>query len=113
MSATIASTTETVSADDARDRFDDLLAHAAAGRGRRVVIERAGKPAAALISIADLELLDLLREQRAQRFKILDEIGRGFDDVSDEELKREVDRAVAEVRAEMRAEREQAASLRP
>ena len=103
-------TTEIVGIDEVRDRLDDLLKHAV-GRDRRVVIEREGRPVAALISFADLEWLDMLREQRVERLKFLDEIGRGFDEVSDEELEREIDRAVAEVRAKMRVEREQVASL--
>ena len=110
MTTTFQSAPETVSVDDARDHFDDLLAYAATGRGRRVVIERGGRPVAALISFADLERFDALIRQREKDFAILDEFGRAFDDVSEEELEREINRAVAEARAELRARRQQEAA---
>jgi prevent-host-death family protein len=100
-------TTETVTVAAARERFDDLLAHAAGGRGRRVVIERDGEPVAAVISFRDLERFDLLLRQRQRNWDKLERISRAFDDVPDEELEREIDKAVAEARAELRGRRQQ------
>lgn len=80
---------KTVSALDLRAHFGRLLDEAAAGE--RIVIERAGQPRAALVSLDDLRALDpdeRLAEQRAA----LDEIRRmarmrpfpsGFDAVSE------------------------------
>lgn len=50
---------------------------------------------------------------RAERFRLLDEIGEAFRDVPAEELEREVERALTEVRAERRIERNQAPDTRP
>ena len=72
---------------EARKSFSELLARVAFGGGR-IIVERRGKPMAALISIADLERLETLEREcgasherafaaleraRALRRKILDE----------------------------------------
>lgn len=49
---------------------------------------------------------------RAERFTVLDRMRQAFADVPDDELEREIARANAEVRTEMRTEREQNASDR-
>lgn len=64
---------KTVSALEVRAHFGRMLDEAAAGE--RIVIERAGQPRAALVSLEDLQALDpdeRLAEQRAA----LDEIRR-------------------------------------
>jgi prevent-host-death family protein len=78
----------------------------------RVVVEKSGIPVAAIVSTEDLERLDRFDRERAERFKVIDEMRTAFAGVSDEELEREADRALAEVRAEMRAERQPAAAKR-
>ena len=50
-----------------------------------------------------------VRENWSADFAVLDRIGAAFADVPDEDLEREVTKAVAHARAELRAEREQAA----
>lgn len=52
-----------VAADEARDRFGDLLGRAAHGK-ERVVISRHRKRVAALVPIEDLELLEALEDAR-------------------------------------------------
>jgi prevent-host-death family protein len=74
----------------------------------RVIVEKSGIPVAALVSTDDLERLTELDRERAERFRVLDELRAAFKDTPPEELEREAERALAEVRAEMRAEREQA-----
>ncbi|MDQ3695808.1 MAG: type II toxin-antitoxin system prevent-host-death family antitoxin [Chloroflexota bacterium] len=74
----------------------------------RIIVEKSGIPVAGIISVADLRRLDRLDQERAERFKILDKIGAAFKDQSPEEIERETAKALAEVRAEMRAERQQA-----
>jgi prevent-host-death family protein len=74
----------------------------------RVVVEKSGIPVAALVSTDDLERLDRLDREREARFAILDEFRAAFKDVPPEEIEREAERALAEVRAEMRAERAKA-----
>lgn len=78
----------------------------------RVLVEENGIPVAAIISAADLERFVHYERQRAERFKILDEIREAFKDVPDEEIERETDRIVAEIRAGTRAARETMAATR-
>lgn len=76
----------------------------------RVLVEKSGIPVAGLVSAEDLRRLDQLDRERAERFGVIDEMRQVFAGVPEEEIERETDRALAQVRAEMRAEREQAAS---
>jgi prevent-host-death family protein len=75
----------------------------------RVLIEKAGIPVAALVSIEDLERLARLDKERAERRQVLESMREPFRGVPAEEIERETEKAVAEVRAEMAAERERAA----
>lgn len=68
----------------------------------RVVLEGDGRAVAALISVSDLERLQRFEAQRRQDFQALERTWEAFKDVPDAELKREVQRAVAEVRSENR-----------
>lgn len=54
-----------VSAAEAKAHFSALMAEVAHG-GRHVVIERRGKPLAALVSMADLKRLELVEEMPAR-----------------------------------------------
>lgn len=66
----------------------------------RVLVEKSGIPVAALVSAADLERLDRLDRERAERFKALDEMRAAFKDAPLEEIERETDRITAEIRTE-------------
>ena len=68
----------------------------------RVVVEKSGIPVAAVISAEDLERFNMLEEQRTQRFKVLDRIGEAFRDASENEVNREVKRAINKARTEKR-----------
>ena len=50
----------------------------------------------------DLEAKDQADRDREERFAVIDRIGEAFRDVPDEEIEREVAKAIAEVRAENR-----------
>jgi prevent-host-death family protein len=63
----------TATALDVRRRFGQILDEAAAGE--RIVIERAGQPVAALVPLADLEVVDPER-RRARRLAAIDDIER-------------------------------------
>src|SRR3954470_22316573 len=97
-----------VKATEARDRLPQLLNSVYRGEGR-VVVERSGIPVAAIVSPQDLAALDRLDAQRAELADVLAEMRKAFKDVPQEEIEEETNKAVAEVRAQMRAEREQAA----
>lgn len=104
-----APTTQTVKASMARQQFSQLLNQVFRGE-TRVVVEKSGIPVAAIVSAQDLERLDQLEAERERDFKILDEIGEAFRDVPLDELKREVVRAVAAARRELREEAKRDAS---
>jgi prevent-host-death family protein len=94
-------TIETMKSSEARKRWDEIL-EAVRRRERRVIVEKDGKPVAALVSIRDLQRLDWYEAQHATDFAILDEIGKKFADVPADEIEREVAKAVSEVREENR-----------
>jgi len=99
--------TETIKASEARAQWSQIL-NSVFRRERRVIVEKSGIPVAAIISAEDLERLRRIEEERERDFAVIDETRAAFKDVPYEELEREVNRAVAEVRAEMAAERQQA-----
>lgn len=78
----------------------------------RIVVEKSGIPVAGIVSIDDLRRLERMDREREELFKVLDEFAAGFKDQSPEEIERETARALAEVREEMRAERQEKA-VRP
>lgn len=89
----------------ARDRLGEIVEDLGRG-GDRVVIKANGKEAAAIVSAGDLRRL---RQYDAQRQKVIEgmrQISAAFADVPVPELERQVELALAEVRAEMRADRE-------
>ena len=63
----------TVTALDVRRKFGQIVDEAAAGE--RIVIERAGQPVAAIVPLADLDLVDPDR-RRAARLLAIDELER-------------------------------------
>lgn len=90
---------QSITASEMPARWSELLRTVRRGQ-TRVLVEKEGSPIAALISVRDLERLMRFEAQRREQFKILDEIGEAFKDVPEDELEREVARAIAEVRAE-------------
>jgi prevent-host-death family protein len=103
--------TQTMKISDVKQQLSRLV-NRVYRRETRIVIEKSGIPVAGIVSAADLRRLDRLDQERAERFKVLEEFGEAFKDVPVEELEREVARSLAEVRAEARAEREQAAAAK-
>lgn len=103
--------TKTVKASEARQQWSELL-NEVFKRETRVVVEKSGVPVAAIISIEDLQRLKQSEARRAEHFKALDEswsaMSEAFKDVDPEEIEREVAKAVAEARRQLRAERLQA-----
>ncbi len=81
-----------------RDRLGDLLDQARY-RGDEFIIHRRGRPLAALISYQEYERL---QERRQAAFKVFEEIWKANADADPEQVARDVERAVAEVRREKR-----------
>ena len=79
--------------------------------GTRMVIEKNGVPIAAIVSFGDLR--KLVHYERINRdrevedpFAVIERAREAFKDVPIEEIERETDRAIAEIRAKDRAARE-------
>ena len=77
------------------------LERVAAGEAR-ALLRRDGKPLAALLSIDEYRLFVRLDEQRREGLAVLERSWAAFDDVPQDELEREVARALTDVRAEQR-----------
>lgn len=97
--------TRTMKISDVKARLSSLV-NEVYRQQTRVLVEKAGIPVAALVSIQDLQRLAGLDEQRAERRRVLESMREPFRGGPAEEIERETAKAVAEVRAEMAAERE-------
>jgi PHD/YefM family antitoxin component YafN of YafNO toxin-antitoxin module len=103
--------TITVTIADLAERLDEMMERIT-GNETRVVIERDGTPVAALIPAREMAWLARFEEQQAEREALLTRLGEPFKDIPPEQIEAEVAEVVAEVRAEMEAERTQIAAER-
>jgi len=90
-----------VNTNNVRDRLGEILDEAHY-QGNEFVIQRRGKPLAAIIPF---EAYEQMQRRREAAFKVLHEIWEANKDVDPDELAEDVERAVAEVRAERRKRR--------
>jgi len=95
------SATRTVDASDAGRQFDELLA-AVDRAATRVIVEKGGKPVAAIVPAADLDRLNRLDAEQRDAWDVLEAVRAPFRDVPHEEIERETDRIMAEIREEDR-----------
>jgi prevent-host-death family protein len=91
--------TQTINVTEARQRWSELL-NRVSRRETQLIVEKAGVPVAAIISVKDLERLRKWEERRRRRFEALHQSQAAFEDLPDEEVERELAKAIAEVRAE-------------
>jgi hypothetical protein len=98
-------TTQTLAMADAGRDFPKLVKQVAK-HGRRVQVDENGIQVASIVSARDLQRLTELDAQRRQDFAVIDELRAAFRDVPPEQIEREVAKALAEVRQEMRRERD-------
>jgi len=96
--------TQTLNITAARSQLSELV-NQVFRRDVRIIIQKSGLPAAALISTKDVARLDEYDRQRQADFAVLADIQNQFADVPIEEHEQEVARAVREARERM-AERE-------
>lgn len=89
----------TLGAREARRRFSELLGRVGFA-GEYVIVQRSGRPMAAMVPV---EVYERLIAERAARFEVLDRIRERLPDVPSQEVIDDVDRAVAEARAERAA----------
>ena len=93
--------TETIAVTVARQTLPSLLNRVYRER-TRILVEKSGIPVAALIPLADLERLEQFDQERAESLALLDSMRAPFRTTPADEIEREVERALAEVREELR-----------
>ena len=86
--------TKRISAKEARDRFADLVGSVHYG-GEEVIVERSGRPMAAVIPV---EMYEKLVAERRARFEVMDRIRSRLPDRTAEEIETDVAAAIEEVR---------------
>jgi prevent-host-death family protein len=88
--------TKRISAREARNRFSDLIGsvHYA---GEEVIVERSGRPMAAVIPV---EVYERLVAERRDRFEVIDRIRSRLPDVSLEQIEKDVTEAMGKIRSE-------------
>jgi len=86
--------TRHISAREARNKFADLMGNVHYG-GEEVIVERSGRPMAAVIPV---DTYERLVAERRTRFEVLDQIRSHLPDVSPEEIERDVAQTVKKVR---------------
>lgn len=99
--------TQTMKISDVKNNLSSLV-NEVYRKETRVLVEKAGIPVAALVSAEDLTRLAQLDERDRRAREVLDAMRAPFRDVSPEEIQQEADNAIAQVRAERRAERARA-----
>jgi prevent-host-death family protein len=97
--------TQTMDLTNARQRFGEVVDRVSR-RQTRLLVERGGSPVAAIVSPDDLRRLNDLDAEREEMFQAMAEISRAFAGVPVEQLERQVARALAEARPQLRAERD-------
>lgn len=83
-----------IGAREARQRFADLLGRVGYG-GETAIIERSGKPMVALIPV---EVYEQLVAEREVRFQVLDRIRNRLPEIPQEEVEKDVSRAIDALR---------------
>ena len=83
-------------AHEARNRFADLIGQVHYG-GQSVIIERSGKPMAALVSIS---VFERLTSERESHFEALERLLHKIPEYAEEEVEHDIAEAIAAVRAE-------------
>ncbi len=102
--------TEVMKASEVRQHFSRVINHVARDEAR-VIVEKNGLPVAAIVPTKDLQRLERIDADIAEGWRILEAMRAPFQDVPTEEIEREAARAIAESRAERRADRKQATSV--
>jgi prevent-host-death family protein len=101
--------THTMKISDVKNTLSSLV-NQVYRKETRILVEKAGIPVAAIVSAEDLRQLARLDEQRAERRRVVAAMREPFRGVPAEEIEQETAKAVADVREEMRQEREAAAA---
>ena len=99
-----------MSASEVREHFSEVVNRVARGEGR-VIVEKHGAPAVAVVSIEDARRLRHSDDIVAERTRFLEDFRAPFAGIPDDELEAEIEKALAEVKEDRRREREETARL--
>lgn len=98
-------TVETISVSEARQKLSETLNHVREDNARYIV-EKSGIPVAAVVPMEDIERLQQLDTVRAERLadlrKAIEVTREELADISPDEIEREIEKAISEVRASRR-----------
>lgn len=100
--------TETKTVSEARKTFSETLNRVYRGEAR-VLVEKNGIPVGGIVSAGDLERLRALDEKSSRAIEAFEAIQACLVDVPEDELERELEKAMAEAKDIRRQERELAA----
>lgn len=89
--------TQTMKISDVKSLLSSLV-NEVNRKETRILVEKSGIPVAAIVSADDLRRLHQFDQQREAFFLRIDRMREAFKDVPPEEIEREADRAVAELR---------------
>lgn len=103
---------DTMTVSQARQQFSETLNRVYRGEAR-VVVEKSGIPVGAIVSSRDLKDLQHMDQVRAQGWEAVERLRKAFADVPDDELEREIEHAIAEVKAERKQAPAERASTPP
>lgn len=90
---------ESLSVSQARQHFSETLNRVYRGEAR-VIVEKSGIPVGAIVSPRDIKDLQRMDEDRLQGWEAVERLRKAFSDVPEDELEREIENAIAEVKAE-------------
>ena len=99
--------TQTMNISDVKNQLSNVV-NRVYRKETRVLVEKAGIPVAALVSAEDLKRLAQLDERDRRAREVLEAMRAPFRGASPEEIQQEADKAIAQVRAERRAEQARA-----
>ena len=91
-----------INLNETRENLDDAIDGVVRNESR-VLLERGGTPVAAVISLREYKRFLNLEAARSHGFEAIERISKAFIDVPMDELEREIDKAIAQVRADQRA----------
>jgi prevent-host-death family protein len=97
-------TTETMSISEARRNFSEVVTRPLRGEGR-VIVAKSGTPVGAIVSMEDVRRLESLDREWAEIEEVFRRTQSGFKGLSNKEVEHQIERAIAEVEADYRAER--------
>lgn len=96
---------DTMTVSQARQQFSETLNRVYRGEAR-VVVEKSGIPVGAIVSPADLADIEEMRRRRQELRAALAETRAAFAGIPEDEIERELEKAIAEVEDERRRARE-------